>query len=160
MLQARDSGIFLLILFLVLLQPVLLYDRDKDVRQRTIFVAISSDDWGRWAGSLPVFASEEAFLEVHADYIERNHGIPYARNPLILMAETAEDVENLRLMLVDLNREVSLRQRVVLSPYVVVGGPDYAAMRSTGCPEGPECSYRELLYPQSAGGLAEPPYNR
>ncbi len=45
-----------------------------------------------------------------------------------------EDLDNLFRMLEDLNRGRPFSQRVVLTPFWVVAGPDYEAMRETGCP--------------------------
>ena len=59
-----------------------------------------------------------------------------------------------------LDTATPVHQRVVLSPYFVVGGPDYRAMAHTGCPGGAGCAYRETLVHQSAGPPAAWPHCR
>jgi hypothetical protein len=75
-------------------------------------------------------------------------------------AESLADLHNLRDLLNQINQNASYRQKLVLTPYFVVAGPDFEAMRETGCPTQPSCEYRELFWHNSSGGLARPPYRR
>lgn len=159
------------ILLIALLSPVLPLERKgkdegtpaapssssaqrQDAESRRVFVAIGSDDWGRWTSVLPVWPDEPEFKEaLKGGYWPHAPTVPQR-------AETLEDINAMRGMLRKINEGVSYRQRVTLTPYVIVGGPDYEAMRDACCPDGPGCSYRELMYPQTPGGLSKPPYDR
>jgi hypothetical protein len=81
---------------------------------------------------------------------------PFANNA----AESHDDIDTLFDVLQRLNENATNRGHVVLSPFWVVGGPDYASMSATGCPGGPDCAYKELLIDRSAGGLSAPYYKR
>ena len=79
---------------------------------------------------------------------------------MMISAETAEDLQELGNFLRELNTNASWRQRVVLTPFFVVAGPDFKAMRRTGCPLLPSCEYRELFWHNSSGGLSRSPFSR
>ena len=79
---------------------------------------------------------------------------------MLSTVEEEEDLQDLHEMLSELNRNVERRLQVVLTPFWVVGGPDFAGMRRTGCPALPTCEYRELFWHNSTGGHARSPYNR
>lgn len=135
-------------------QPGISSAQRHQARKRMVFVAVGSDDWGRWTSVTPVWPDESEFHEA----LRGGHW-PHAPTAPET-AETLEDIDVMRGVLRKINEGTSLRQRVTITPYVIVGGPDYEAMRDAGCPDGPRCSYREMLYPRSPGGLSKPPYSR
>jgi hypothetical protein len=59
-----------------------------------------------------------------------------------------------------MNKGVRWRHKAVLTPFWIVGGPDYAAMKAGGCPHSDDCRYHELFWHNSSGGLDRAPYNR
>ena len=87
-------------------------------------------------------------------------GWPSGGMPMLTTAETARDLLRLREALTRINSGVPRRHKVVLTPFWVVGGPDYAAMRASGCPGSRDCRYHELFWHNSSGGLARAPYLR
>eukprot|EP00960_Hanusia_phi_P028594 747494-Hanusia_phi.AAC.1 len=122
---------------------------------RRLFIAIGSDDWGRWSNSLPVWPNMEARTSAMLEM-----GWPSGGEPMLSTVEGEEDLKDLHAMLSELNRNVERRLQVVLTPFWVVGGPDFEEMRGTGCPTKSTCEYRELLWHNSSGGHARSPYNR
>ena len=76
--------------------------------------------------------------------------------------ETAADVERLLGVIEGLNLDgvSAAHQRLVFSPYWMVGGPDYRAMAALGCPSGDKCEYRETLIDSSPGAPAAWPHCR
>jgi hypothetical protein len=76
--------------------------------------------------------------------------------------ETAADVERLLDVIEGLNVDglAAAHQRLVLSPYWMVGGPDYPAMAAAGCPSAATCEYREKLIHNSAGAPSAWPHCR
>jgi hypothetical protein len=73
---------------------------------------------------------------------------------------TEEDVLALFEQIEELNANVAAPEQVVLSPFFIVAGPDYARMRALGCPARSSCEYAELWWHNSSGGLAQHPYSR
>ena len=45
----------------------------------------------------------------------------------------------------NVDKVTASHQRLVLSPYWVVGGPNYTAMAATGCPAEDTCEYRYIF---------------
>ena len=121
----------------------------------TAAVAFGSDDWGRSADTIPVFPHQGEL-----DQTRRQGWDPGAWGRATV--ETAGDLERLFDLLEGLNVDglTPVHQRVVLSPYFVVGGPDFRAMAHTGCPGRARCAYRETLLHQSAGPPAAWPHCR
>jgi hypothetical protein len=74
--------------------------------------------------------------------------------------ETEDDLETLFLDIERINDGFPVQQQLVITPFFVVAGPDFAAMRDSGCPGKPSCAYRELWWHNSSGGLSRPPFNR
>lgn len=126
-----------------------------DVQRRRIFVSVGSDDWGRWSNSLPVWPNPE-----EREVSVREMGWLTGGMPMLSTVESEADLLRLGAFLEELNRGVPWRQQVVISPYWVVSGPDFQAMKETGCPERDSCEYRELMWHNSSGGLDRAPYNR
>ena len=122
---------------------------------RRVFVSVGSDDWGRWSNSLPVFPNPAARTQA-----VRDMGWPSGGMPMLTTVETADDLGVLHALLSELNEGSSWRHRVVLTPFWVVGGPDFAAMKASGCPHDVSCRYEELFWHNSSGGLDRPPFDR
>ena len=122
---------------------------------RKVFVSVGSDDWGRWSNSLPVFPNPTARTQA-----VRDMGWPSGGMPMLTTVETADDLGVLHALLSELNKDSSWRHRVVLTPFWVVGGPDFAAMKASGCPHEDSCRYKELFWHNSSGGLDRPPFDR
>lgn len=91
------------------------------------FIALSVDDFGRWADSVPLFP-DSAYIRNHSNLLIPNN-VWYRRATV----ETQSDLDHLHLFLHHLNRNVSFDQRAGLTPHWVVGGPDFNAMRAAGC---------------------------
>lgn len=91
------------------------------------FIALSADDFGRWADSVPLFPDSQ-FMQNHSHLLIQND-FWYKRATV----ETAADLRRLHHFLTDLNRNVSYEHRAVLTPHWIVGGPDFEAMRASGC---------------------------
>jgi len=95
------------------------------------FIACSSDDWGRIADSVPLFRDSHArqeFLDVASEELKRS-----LRQTDWSMAtvETVRDLQRLHEFLLRLQEAAGEpRQRFVLSPMWVVGGPDIPAMQN------------------------------
>eukprot|EP00960_Hanusia_phi_P071324 767529-Hanusia_phi.AAC.2 len=81
-------------------------------------------------------------------------------SPSRATAETRSDLDELFDMLRRLNMGHPAPKQVVLTPFWVVAGPDYDGMRDAGCPGLAGCSYRELWWHNSSGGIARSPYER
>jgi len=122
---------------------------------RKIFVSIGSDDWGRWSNSLPVFSNPHARSSAVHDM-----GWPSGGMPMLTTVETADDLRGLHQLLTDLNKNIRRRQKVVLTPFWVVGGPDFEGMKRSGCPHSDTCEYHELFWHNSSGGLDRAPFHR
>jgi hypothetical protein len=120
-----------------------------------VFISFGSDDWGRWSNSLPIWPDQDARLSAVEELGWLSGGMP-----MMSTAESIADLQNLRDLLNQINQNASYQQKLVLTPYFVVAGPDFEAMRETGCPTQPSCEYRELFWHNSSGGLARPPYLR
>ncbi|KAK4535395.1 hypothetical protein CDCA_CDCA04G1420 [Cyanidium caldarium] len=133
--------------------------------QRT-FLVVSSDDWGRWTDAIPLFPDLD-FVKQHPELQVAPTDFWYR----LASVETREDLQTLENTLNELNAGADYERRVVLTPHWIVAGPDFEAMRALSRPmrarcapslpaNGGECSYRELLISESAGGLAHAPYHR
>eukprot|EP00960_Hanusia_phi_P024540 723081-Hanusia_phi.AAC.1 len=116
-------------------------------------VAFGSDDWGRIADTIPIFPRQEDL-----ERTERGGWDPGAWGRATV--EQASDLYRLFDMIEGINEGWREEQRLVLSPYFVVGGPDYRRMRSAGCPEEETCVYAEKLLHNSTGAAASWPYCR
>lgn len=119
------------------------------------FVSIGSDDWGRWSGHGPVWpdnATREMFWQ---EGLWLSGG-----DPSRATAETIDDLHGLYSFLERINEGVPRAHRAVLTPFFVVAGPDFDAMRDSGCPGGDSCRYAELFWHNSSGGLARIPFER
>ena len=128
---------------------------DEDLGGPWQAVAFSSDDWGRTADMIPLFADKEAL----------DHAVAEGWDPGSwgrATVETADDVRRLFDMLDDLNAPTLAltHQRIVVSPYWVVGGPAYDLMAQRGCPSGPGCGYEERRIDNSEGAAAYWPFLR
>jgi hypothetical protein len=110
---------------------------------------------GRWSNSLPVFPGPDARSRAVQDM-----GWPSGGLPMLTTVETAADLQALYELFTDLNARFKRQQRIVLTPFWVVGGPDFAAMRAAGCPHSDDCSYKELFWHNSSGGLDRSPFDR
>ena len=94
------------------------------------FVSWSSDDWGRSADAVPLYRSlfvrEHLWAQAGDSIANLSRGTPWTRATL----DTPLDLRRLRATLQRLNAGVAHpRQRVVLSPMWVVGGPDIQRMQ-------------------------------
>ena len=98
-------------------------DPDADWR---VAVAFGSDDWGRTADTIPIFPHQDEL-----DQTEREGWDPGSWGRATV--ETAADVERLFDIVEGLNVDgvTAAHQRLVLSPYWVVGGPNFTAMAET-----------------------------
>jgi len=90
-------------------------------------VVFSSDDWGRWTDVIPLWPN----LEYQEEFI-RNGGSfpPKLMNWIYGTVETEQDIKKFFDLINDLNKDVRFEHRVVITPFWVVGGPDYQSMRS------------------------------
>ena len=118
-------------------------------------VAFGSDDWGRTADMIPIFP--------HLGELERT--VREGWDPGSwgrATVETAADVERLFDIIDGLNVDgiTPAHQRLVLSPYWMVGGPNFTAMAETGCPSADTCEYRECLIDESTGAPSAWPHCR
>ena len=130
------------------------FELDEPLTDRK-FIAIGSDDWGRWAEAVPLWpdnTTKEGFESQYGIYVNGTYG-----NNTV---ETLADLTYLFNMVEKANHAANFSHDIVITPFWVVGGPDYAAMDLLGCPTGPNCAYVEKLINNTAGGLAEAPYNR
>jgi len=119
-------------------------------------VVFSSDDWGRWTDVIPLWPN----LEYQEEFI-RNGGSfpPKLMNWIYGTVETEQDIKKFFDLINDLNKDVRFEHRVVITPFWVVGGPDYQSMRKNGCPyNSSACKYEELLVNQSATGMSKSPF--
>ena len=119
------------------------------------FVSIGSDDWGRWSSHGPVWPDNATRQLFWDEGLWLSGGEPPRAT-----AESLEDIHVLYDFIEALNTGVPRTHRAVLTPFWVVAGPDFDAMRMTGCPGQPSCEYRELWWHNSSGGLAQPPFER
>jgi hypothetical protein len=121
----------------------------------TAAVAFGSDDWGRTADMIPIFPHEG---ELNRTQQEGWDPGSWGRATV----ETAADVERLLDIVEGLNVDgvTPVHQRLVLSPYWMVGGPDIPSMAATGCPTSEGCEYRERLLDKTPGAPAGWPYCR
>ena len=119
------------------------------------FVSIGSDDWGRWSGHGPAWpdnATRERFWE---------EGLWLSGGEASrATAETSSDLDTLYALLDHINEGMPRAHCAVLTPFWVVAGPDYDAMRQSGCPGEDTCAYRELWWHNSTGGLDRAPFDR
>jgi len=116
-------------------------------------VAWGSDDWGRTSDSIPVFAGLEELTQAK----ERGWD-PGAWGKS--SSETADDMYTLFDIIEGLNKISPVHQRLTLSPYWVVGGPDFEAMHRLGCPASKECEYMERRIDQGSGPTGAWPHSR
>jgi hypothetical protein len=154
-LAARAHSVRCVLIWLLVLAASVLMRADADAKTRKTFVSIGSDDWGRWSNNLPVFPHPHARTKAVQDM-----GWPSGGMPMLTTVETAADLAALRELLSSLNDGVDWRQRVVLTPFWVVAGPDFAGMRAQGCPYEETCRYEELFWHNSSGGLDRVPFER
>lgn len=94
------------------------------------FIACSSDDWGRIADSVPLFRSKKArqnFLKATQYELVRSlHRSAWS----LATIETARDMQRLHQFLSRLQSAAGEpRQRFILSPMWITGGPDIPAMQ-------------------------------
>jgi hypothetical protein len=120
-----------------------------------VAVAFGSDDWGRTADMIPIFPHH-----VELDRTQHEGWDPGSWGRATV--ETATDVERLFDIIQGLNVDgvTAVHQQLVLSPYWIVGGPDYAAMAATGCPSATTCEYKEKLIHDTAGAASAWPHCR
>lgn len=118
-------------------------------------VAFGSDDWGRTADMIPIFPHLD---ELHRTEKEGWDPGSWGRATV----ETAADVERLFDVVEGLNVDgvTPAHQDLVLSPYWMVGGPDYSAMSNSGCPSGDGCKYKETMLHDSPGAPSGWPHCR
>ena len=129
------------------------FELDEPLTDRK-FIAIGSDDWGRWADAAPIFPN--ATVKATLSGLGFTTTGSYQNNT----AETQADILSLRSTVQSLNFGTNFSQDITITPFWIVGGPNFTAMASSGCPDGAGCAYSELLINNSAGGLALAPYNR
>lgn len=119
------------------------------------FVSVGSDDWGRWSGHGPAWpdnATRQLFFD---EGLWLSGGEPSRAT-----TETQSDLDAVYALLESINVGASRAHRVVLTPFWVVAGPDFDAMRDSGCPGSAACKYHELWWHNSTGGLARSPFDR
>ncbi|EKX41787.1 hypothetical protein GUITHDRAFT_112206 [Guillardia theta CCMP2712] len=116
-------------------------------------VAFGSDDWGRIADTIPIFPRQEDL-----ERTEKGGWDPGAWGRATV--EQASDLYRLFDMVEGINEGCREEQKLVLSPYFVVGGPDHKRMRAMGCPDGESCSYAENLLHNTTGAPSSWPYCR
>ena len=113
------------------------------------FVVISSDDWGRWTDATAIWPNLSYWEEFHKKKIPGTdnlmNGWTYAT------AETACDMREFFDFLEELNMNVKIDHQVVITPFWTVGGPDIESMKKLGCPDSPNCEYREFLSDNISG---------
>ena len=121
-----------------------------------IFVSIGSDDWGRWSQHGPLWPN----LETREWF--GNEGLWLSGGELSkTTAETDDDLRELWALIEAVNEGQPPASRVVLTPFWIVAGPDFEAMRDAGCLDGAgHCEYKELWWHNSSGGLDRPPFER
>ena len=112
---------------------------DDQDEGRWFALAVGSDDWGRGADSIPVFPSMDDLLRAKAEGWD-----PGSWGSATV--ETRGDVERLFDLIEGLNEGAPVHQQLVVSPYWVVGGPDYRGMAESGCPLAASCRYRERTW--------------
>jgi hypothetical protein len=128
------------------------------VPEQRKFIVISSDDWGRWTDATAIWPNMSYWQQFH------EKGVPGSDNKMngwtYATAETANDMREFFDFLEEMNMEAGkYDHRVVITPFWTVGGPDMESMKALGCPESPNCEYRELLSDHESG-LQKPPFNR
>jgi hypothetical protein len=119
------------------------------------FVSIGSDDWGRWSGHGPAWPDSATRQLFWDEGLWLSGGEPSRAT-----VETEHDLWALYALLEDINEGVPHPHRAVLTPFWVVAGPDFDAMRDSGCPGQGTCEYHELWWHNSSGGLARAPFDR
>lgn len=119
------------------------------------FVSIGSDDWGRWSGHGPAWPDNATRQLFWDEGLWLSGGEPSRAT-----AETQHDLDVLYSLLDSINTGVPRAHRAVLTPFWVVAGPDFDAMRDSGCPGLDTCAYRELWWHNSTGGLGLAPFER
>jgi hypothetical protein len=112
---------------------------EHDDEGRWFAIAFGSDDWGWGANSIPVFPSMEELRRARDEGWDPGSWGSAS-------VETRDDIERLFDLIEGLNEGTPAHQRVVLSPYWVVGGPDFRAMAASGCPGAETCAYHERVW--------------
>jgi len=119
------------------------------------FVSVGSDDWGRWSGHGPAWPDNATRQLFWDEGLWLSGGEPSRAT-----AETRSDLDAVYALLESINAGAPRAHQVVLTPFWVVAGPDFDAMRDSGCPGLASCEYRELWWHNSTGGLARAPFDR
>ena len=88
------------------------------------FVSIGSDDWGRWSGHGPAWPDNATRQLFWDEGLWLSGGEPSRST-----AETQQDLAVLYDLLDSINEGVDHAHRAVLTPFWVVAGPDFDAMR-------------------------------
>ncbi|GJD06005.1 hypothetical protein Gasu2_04460 [Galdieria sulphuraria] len=117
------------------------------------FVTVSSDDWGRFSDAIPLFPNI-LWKQQNGD-ISTASGSPWEYGTV----ETKEDLQRLLQVLESLNKDVAAHERVVLTPFFIVSGPDISEMKLKGCPES-SCVYVDAPIYLRNGGSAKYPFLR
>ncbi|PRP78064.1 hypothetical protein PROFUN_14038 [Planoprotostelium fungivorum] len=116
------------------------------------FVVFSSDDWGRWTDAVPVWPDRATFTQWLEDGNQMHHPVwgkcgAETQQDLIDFHEALQRINGGGNNLWDTQSNVPFRQRVAITPYFIVGGPDYLAMKKAGCEPGiseaETCNYIE-----------------
>eukprot|EP00871_Galdieria_phlegrea_P000971 jgi/Galph1/1875/GphlegSOOS_G561.1 len=129
-------------------------DTETNLLSQFRFVTISSDDWGRFADSVPLFP-DKLFKEQNLDIVN-SKGTPWEYGTV----ETKSDLLRLQSLLEELNQDVPNHRRIVMTPFWIVSGPNIVEMSNAGCPLDPICTYKEVALYDGGGGLARAPYSR
>eukprot|EP01117_Protostelium_nocturnum_P016468 TRINITY_DN6511_c0_g1_i1.p1 TRINITY_DN6511_c0_g1~~TRINITY_DN6511_c0_g1_i1.p1 ORF type:complete len:490 (+),score=102.44 TRINITY_DN6511_c0_g1_i1:64-1533(+) len=113
------------------------------------FVVYSSDDWGRWTDSVPVWPDKPTWRR----WQDEGNALHHPTWGMCGM-ETFEDLIDLKKQMASLSGSTQLwgmdskipfAHRPVITPYFIVGGPHYAKMKEKGCSQkNPQsCEYIE-----------------
>jgi len=121
-------------------------------------VSLSSDDWGRWTDAVAIWPN----IEFQNKFYALNGSLPEGvMSWEMATAETQEDIRDFIKLVTHLNSEdgdpkeatIPFEQRVRITPFWTIGGPDVAAMKKMNCFPGElsaNCTYLEMLLRRTA----------